>query len=130
MAACRRRIVAGAPLAEFSPLNHEETIMRKFVVAAMAVLIGLGPLGSAASAQNRAPASQAERQVQPKQQIRKQQWKKGGKYSGRGSTVTNHRRHNLQAPPRGHRWVRDGDDFLLVATATGIIASIVRATRN
>ncbi|MBE0693267.1 MAG: RcnB family protein, partial [Aquamicrobium sp.] len=46
-------------------------------------------------------------------------------YSGKGTRVSDHRRHNLKAPPKGHRWVRDGNDFLLVAVATGVIASIV-----
>lgn len=104
--------------------------MKKLTAIAMSTLIGLGPMSSVATAQNRGPAPQVERQAQTTPQVRRQQWRKGGKYSGRGSAVSNHRRHNLQAPPRGHRWVRDGDDFLLIATATGVIASIVRATRN
>ena len=33
--------------------------------------------------------------------------------------------HNLSAPPRGYQWVQSGGDYLLVAVATGIIASIL-----
>jgi Ni/Co efflux regulator RcnB len=62
-----------------------------------------------------------------KQQPKEQQWKKGGRYAGKGAKIANPGRHGLKAAPKGHRWVRDGKDFLLVATATGIIASVVHA---
>lgn len=41
--------------------------------------------------------------------------------------IVDHRRHpQLVAPPRGHRWVQlDGGDLLLVAVATGVIASVI-----
>lgn len=90
--------------------------MKKIEVIMMLAMIGLAPMDSIAVAQNKAPAKKTE------QQIRKQQWKKGNKY-GRGAVVTNHRWHKLQAPPTGYHWVRDGNDFILVATATGVIAN-------
>lgn len=42
-------------------------------------------------------------------------------------TVTNWRAHrNLHQPPRGYQWVRgDNNEMLLVAIATGVIASVV-----
>ena len=36
------------------------------------------------------------------------------------------RGHRLSAPPRGHRWVRVGNDYLLVSNATGRISNLVR----
>ena len=39
--------------------------------------------------------------------------------------VINYRQHRLAAPPRGQQWVQVGADYVLVAVATGIIASIV-----
>lgn len=40
--------------------------------------------------------------------------------------VTDWRARRLREPPRGYRWVRsDNGEFLMVAIATGIIASIV-----
>ena len=33
--------------------------------------------------------------------------------------------HHLYAPPRGHYWVQNGADYLLIAIATGVIAQIV-----
>lgn len=104
--------------------------MRKFAAITMCALIGLVPLSSATMAQNKAPTQRIERQAAPKQQVRKPQWKKGGKYNGRGAVVANHGRHKLKTPPEGQRWVRDGNDFILVVTATGVIASVVRAAAN
>mgnify|MGYP002621332817 CR=1 FL=1 len=104
--------------------------MKKLIVLSTALLMALSPMLGSAQAQSRSgDAPQIERQVKKPQatrpQAKKQQWKKGGKYAGKGARVSDHRRHNLKAPPKGHRWVRDGNDFLLVAIGTGIIASIV-----
>lgn len=59
-------------------------------------------------------------------------WKRGERvsrqYQHRRHVVNDYRRHNLSAPPRGHQWVQADNDFLLVAAATGIIASIIAAS--
>jgi Ni/Co efflux regulator RcnB len=39
--------------------------------------------------------------------------------------VEDWRGHHLNAPPRGYHWVQTGGDYVLVAIATGIIASIL-----
>lgn len=39
--------------------------------------------------------------------------------------VTDWRGHHLSAPPRGHRWVQVGADYVLIAVATGLIAQFV-----
>lgn len=39
--------------------------------------------------------------------------------------VEDWRGHHLSRPPRGHHWVQVGDRYVLVAVATGIIASII-----
>ena len=41
-----------------------------------------------------------------------------------------YRRHHLRAPPRGYRWVQtDDNNYAMVASASGLIASIVAANR-
>ncbi|WP_394003692.1 RcnB family protein [Luteimonas sp. WGS1318] len=43
-----------------------------------------------------------------------------------GYWVGDYGRHQLAAPPPGHRWVRQEDDrYLLVTAATGIIVDIL-----
>ena len=39
--------------------------------------------------------------------------------------VSDWRDRRLSAPPRGHHWVRTGNDYVLAAIATGIIAQVL-----
>jgi Ni/Co efflux regulator RcnB len=39
--------------------------------------------------------------------------------------VNDWRARRLSAPPRGHQWVRAGNDYVLVAAATGLIAQVL-----
>jgi Ni/Co efflux regulator RcnB len=41
--------------------------------------------------------------------------------------VSDYRRHGLRAPPRGYRWQRVDDSYVLAAVATGLIASVIIA---
>jgi Ni/Co efflux regulator RcnB len=54
---------------------------------------------------------------------------KGGRlpanYRGREYVVDDWRGHHLSAPPRGYQWVQVGGDYVMVAVATGIIASLL-----
>jgi len=58
------------------------------------------------------------------------QWRKGQRLAAnqRGYAVNDWQRRGLRAPPRGYRWVRENNnsgDFLLIAAASGVIASIL-----
>ena len=56
-------------------------------------------------------------------------WNRGDRvppaYRTRSYVVDDWRGHRLSAPPRGYQWVQYGGDYLLVAVATGIIASMI-----
>lgn len=56
-------------------------------------------------------------------------WRRGARIShdyGQYYVVNDwHRHQRLYAPQRGYHWVQTGDDFALVAIATGIIASVM-----
>lgn len=54
-------------------------------------------------------------------------WERGHRYYGRPVVVYDYGSYRLRPPPHGYHWVRDNDDFLLVAIATGVILDI--ATR-
>ena len=54
-------------------------------------------------------------------------WERGHRYYGRNVVVYDYGSYRLRPPPRGYHWVRENNDFLLVAIATGIIFDI--ATR-
>lgn len=42
--------------------------------------------------------------------------------------VDYHQYRRLSAPPRGYHWVRSGNDALLVAIGSGVIASVIANT--
>jgi len=48
-----------------------------------------------------------------------------GGYHHKQYVVDNWRSHRLSAPPRGYHWVQVGNDYVLAAVATGIIASVL-----
>lgn len=54
-------------------------------------------------------------------------WRRGGYLppSYGGVYISNYGAYGLRAPPRGYRWHRVGDDYLLTAIATGLIFDIV-----
>ena len=56
-------------------------------------------------------------------------WQRGYRvppqYRSHHYVVNDWRGHHLSAPPRGYHWIQNGGDYLLVAIATGVIASMV-----
>ena len=46
-------------------------------------------------------------------------------YNQRYYVVDDWHGHHLRQPPRGYHWVQSGSDYLLVAVATGLIASAI-----
>ena len=52
-------------------------------------------------------------------------WHQGDHYNGHRYVVRDWHRHHLNPPPEGYEWVQSGDDYVLIAIATGIIASII-----
>lgn len=80
---------------------------------------------------------QPSREAWHQERWREQRWHDDGRhryyrgerlpsqYRGGEYVVDDWRGHRLSAPPRGYRWVNVGGDYILVAIATGIIASIL-----
>ena len=59
-------------------------------------------------------------------------WNKGQRLDtryGQYQEVGDWRAHHLAAPRRGSHWVRSGDDYVLAAVTTGLIASAIAASR-
>lgn len=112
--------------------------MRKLVAFAIAAGM-LGTLTAPALAQHRAPASphRAPARHEPMRPSfhensisRGHHWRRGQRLSAdqRRYVVNDWQRRGLRTPPRGYRWVRENNnsgDFLLVAVATGLIATIL-----
>ena len=64
----------------------------------------------------------------PEYNARGPEFHRGGyishEYRSRAYEV-DYREHHLSRPPQGHRWVQVGADYVLIAIATGVIASII-----
>ena len=59
----------------------------------------------------------------PRHDLRRGQ-RLGHEYRGNRYVVSDWRARRLSAPPRGHQWVHAGNDYVLAAIATGIIAQV------
>ena len=60
----------------------------------------------------------------PRHDLRRGQYL-GKEYRDSRYVVTDWRVRHLSAPPRGHHWVRAGNDYVLAAIATGLIAQVL-----
>ena len=58
-------------------------------------------------------------------------WQRGqrldARYRDNRYYVRDYHRYGLRAPPRGYRWQRVDDSYILAAVATGLIASVIIA---
>lgn len=102
--------------------------MKSLLLTALAATLVVPAIATPALAQNH--PSNHGRQVS--QVAKYKQFKRGQKFDRR--YAQNYREINyrsyrgLKAPPRGYHWVRSGNDALLVALSSGVIASIVGGT--
>ena len=60
----------------------------------------------------------------PRHDLRRGQ-RLGHEYRTTTYVVSDWRERRLSAPPRGHHWVQAGNDYVLAAIATGIIAQVL-----
>ena len=71
----------------------------------------------------------AYRERYPRAHVGRPHWSRGDRlyrdYRGSQYYVNDWRRYNLRRPPRGYRWVRVDNDYMLVAITTGIIMDII-----
>lgn len=124
--------------------------MKRLITASLAVLMLAGG-ASAASAQDwrrdhnnngrydqRDRAYEQGRRDQARAEDRRdrreyRRWAKGQRldqrYRGNSYYVSDYRRYGLRQPPRGYRWQRVDDQYVLAAVATGLIASVIIANR-
>lgn len=63
-----------------------------------------------------------------------QQWRYGQRmpanYRSNAYVVSDYGRFGLRAPPRGHQYVRSGNDVVMVAVASGLVASVIASLFN
>jgi Ni/Co efflux regulator RcnB len=113
--------------------------MSKFIKGALAVaLLGSLPATAMAQRSNQRPQAHQSQQVRHAPvnryrevaQSRGHRWHRGQRLTAnqRRYVVNDWNQRGLRAPPRGYRWVRENNnsgDYLLIAAASGLIASIL-----
>jgi Ni/Co efflux regulator RcnB len=72
---------------------------------------------------------QMGRQQVRQSQFQARRWNRGERFDSRYAqnyrVITNPRAYRLHDAPRGYRWVRSGNDAVLVAVASGLIGAII-----
>jgi Ni/Co efflux regulator RcnB len=51
------------------------------------------------------------------------QWHHGDRFNGHREVVTNWDRYHVRRPPAGYEWVHDGNQLVMIAIGTGLVAS-------
>lgn len=66
---------------------------------------------------------------QPPRGYQARQWTYGqrmpAQYRSSSYVVNDYQRYGLRAPPRGYQYVRSGNDVVLTAIATGLVAAVI-----
>jgi Ni/Co efflux regulator RcnB len=110
--------------------------MKKFAIALLAATVLAAPMAQAQEGRHHQDRSRhverhVEKKVTKKVVVHKHRWAKGHRMSAaerrRMADVRDYRRYRLSAPPRGYKWVKVDNDFLMIAAATGIISSVIVA---
>lgn len=104
--------------------------MRKRAIFGLATLLATTPLAlapaQAAGVQRNQHDRHDQHQAAPQRDHR---WSKGERFDrnrAKNYAVVDYRKHRgLRAPPRGYRWVRSGNDAVLVGITSGVIASVI-----
>lgn len=112
--------------------------MKKFILATVAFSFIATPAAFAQSYHPHHSVQKVEKykvkKVEKYKVVKKHRWAKGQRLDrGTKRIVIRDRdygRYRLHRPPHGYQWVRVDNDFIMVATATGIISSILYAAAH
>lgn len=100
--------------------------MKKLIIAALAASVAATPV-LAAPYQHNDHRGRVE-QRHDNRQIQNHRWSKGQRFDYRQAPnyrVITARQYHLREAPRGYRWVRSGNDAVLIGITTGVIASVL-----
>ncbi|MFC4626265.1 RcnB family protein [Daeguia caeni] len=118
-------------------------MLKKIILAAVALSFVGAPLAQAQAPHKPAPGhmeparpsapGKPKHRVEPHKAGRpgmhRNHFAKGQRFGDwrRHHEVRDYKRYGLRKPARGQRWIKVGDQFLLITTATGVIAGILAA---
>ncbi|MCH4545842.1 RcnB family protein [Rhizobium changzhiense] len=105
--------------------------MKKIFAALLSASFLLSPMvvSQASADDHRRPPIVVQKKVVVKKTVVRSHWKRGYRVNAserrRFSNVNDYRRYRLAPPPRGYRWVRADNDYLLIGVTSGIISSVI-----
>ncbi|PDT06583.1 MULTISPECIES: RcnB family protein [unclassified Rhizobium] len=105
--------------------------MKKIFAALLSASFLLSPMvvSQASADDHRRPPVVVQKKVVIHKTVVRPHWKKGYRVNAserrRFSNVNDYRRYRLAPPPRGYRWVRADNDFLLIGITNGVISNVI-----
>ncbi|KAF5884695.1 MULTISPECIES: RcnB family protein [Rhizobium] len=105
--------------------------MKKILAALLSASFLLSPMvvSQASADDHRRPPVVVQKNVVVKKTVVRSHWKRGYRVNAserrRFSDVNDYRRYRLAPPPRGYRWVRADNEYLLIGVTSGVISSII-----
>lgn len=106
--------------------------MNKFLATVAAIAVALPAATPALAQHHDMPRDSHHDARRGPAKVQPNPFRKGQRFDMRRApnyrVVDYHQYRRLSAPPRGYHWVRSGNDALLVAIGTGVIASVIANT--
>jgi Ni/Co efflux regulator RcnB len=106
--------------------------MKKFIIATLAASVLATPVMAApwSNHDNRDNRGRIEQRHDNRgQHAQHRNWKRGERFDYRYApnyrVISAPRAYHLREAPRGYRWVRSGNDAVLIGITTGIVASVL-----
>jgi Ni/Co efflux regulator RcnB len=105
--------------------------MKKIFAALLSASFLLSPMvvSQASADDHRRPPVVVQKKVVIHKTVVRPHWKKGYRVNAserrRFSNLNDYRRYRLAPPPRGYRWVRADNDFLLIGITNGVISNVI-----
>jgi Ni/Co efflux regulator RcnB len=129
--------MASGPLAYAQPDDHgKDQHAGPAHEQAHAAPAHIAPMAANHPESHMAPAHQMAHQMAPQHEVQNRethvqpsyqgqhQWHNGDRYNGARHQV-DWRSHHLRQPPNGYEWVQNGNDYVLIAIGSGIVAGII-----
>jgi hypothetical protein len=105
----------------------KEITMKSFLLTALSAALIVPTVAAPALAQSHANHGREVSRAAAHHEFRRGE-KFDRRYASNYREINYRSYKRLKAPPRGYHWVRSGNDALLVAVTSGVIASIVAGT--
>jgi hypothetical protein len=58
------------------------------------------------------------------------QWRHGDRFTGHREVVANWQHYHVRRPPHGYEWVHNGNQLVMIAVGTGLVASSLALTHG